>query len=160
MSLSTKMNKAINRQLNRELWSAYLYLSMAAYFDSEGLPGFAGWMKAQAREETSHALKFYSYLASKDSRVEMQELETPPGEWDSPVSVFEHTLDHEKKVTGLINDLVSLAGEESDEDTLTMLDWFVKEQEEEEKSAGEVLGKVTAAAGDLSALDQELGQRD
>lgn len=160
--LSEKMQEALNKQLNAELYSAYLYLSMSAHFEADGLPGFANWMRAQAREEVIHAMKFYNYLIEKGARVLMAPIEGPPSEWESPLAAFEFTLAHERKVTGLINDLVNLAIEEKDHTTNNFLQWFVSEQMEEEASVDEVvreLRQVADTAGGLSMLDRELGQR-
>jgi ferritin len=159
--ISEKMEKAINRQLNRELYSAYLYLSMAAYFDSINLKGFANWMRIQAQEEVTHAMKFYNYLFERGGRAIMQEIEAPPSKWKSPLAVFEHTYEHEQKVTGLINDLVNMSVSEKDHATYNFLQWFVAEQVEEESSAGEVVQKLKLVGdgGGLFMLDRELGQR-
>lgn len=160
--ISDKMRDAINVQQNAELYSAYLYLSMAAYFESGGLKGFAGWMKAQAQEEVMHAMKFYNYLALQGARIKMLPIEGPQTEWGSPVGVFEYTLKHEQKVTALINGLVDLAKSEKDEASDSFLQWFVKEQIEEEESAGKALQKTRDAGGDpqvLASVGDELGRR-
>jgi len=159
--ISKKMQKAINRQLNRELYSAYLYLSMSAYFDSINLKGFANWMRIQAQEEVMHAMKFYNYLFERGGRAIMQDIEAPPSEWKSPLAVFQHTYEHEQVVTGLINDLVNLAATEKDHATYNFLQWYVAEQVEEESSADEVVQKLKLVVDDsgLFLLDQELGQR-
>jgi ferritin len=159
MAIDKRLQDAINRQINRELWSAYLYLSMASYFDYRGLRGFASWMKAQAEEETSHAERLYDYLTESGVRATMQELEEPPADWESPREVFQHTLDHEKKVTALIDNLMDTAKELDDEESIKMLQWFVEEQEEEEESAEKILKKVKKAGDDLEGLDRELGER-
>ncbi len=119
--LDEKMQESLNFQLNRELYSGYLYLAMAAYFEDQDLPGFGNWMRIQAQEELSHAMKFYDYLVQRGSRVELAEIETPEKEWDSPLSVFEQVYEHEKMVTGLINDLVDLAIELKDHATNNFL---------------------------------------
>lgn len=160
--LDEKMRESLNFQLNRELYSGYLYLAMAAYFEDQDLPGFGNWMRIQAQEELSHAMKFYDYLVQRGSRVELAEIETPEKEWDSPLSVFEQVYEHEKMVTGLINDLVDLAIELKDHATNNFLQWFVAEQVEEEESSSGVLQKVKMAGESnrgLYMLDQELGQR-
>lgn len=160
--LDEKMTDAINKQLNAELYSAYLYLSMGAYFESEDLSGFANWMRVQAQEELSHAMKFYDYLVQRGARVTLTEIETPPTEWDSPVAVFERVFEHEQMVTGLINKLVDLAISISDHATNNFLQWYVAEQVEEEESASDVLQKVKLAGespSGLFMLDQELSQR-
>jgi len=160
--LSEKMQKALNKQLNAELYSGYLYLSMSADFEANGLPGFANWMRAQAQEEVMHAMKFYNYLNECGARVILAPIEGPPTQWKTPLAAFEFTTAHERKVTGLINDLVDLAIEEKEHATNDFLQWFVAEQEEEEASANKVvreLRQIADTAGELSMLDRELGQR-
>lgn len=161
-AISKKMSEAINGQINREIYSAYLYLSMASYFDSIGLKGCANWMKIQYREEMMHAMKMYEYLYQRGARVIMLPIEAPLSEWGSPLAVFEATLAHEKKVTGLINGLVSIAKEEHDGDAIKFLDWFIKEQEEEEESAGDKVAKFQKAGTEkarIKDLDSELSKR-
>jgi len=160
--LSEKMQDALNGQLNAELYSAYLYVSMAAYFESINLPGFANWMHVQAQEEVSHAQKFYTYINERGGRVFLRPIDGPPAEWDSPLAVFEAAYAHEQKVTGLIGDLVNLGASECDHATNVFLQWFVTEQVEEEASADEVVKKlelVGDVAGGLYMLDKEMGQR-
>lgn len=154
--------KALNSQLNAELYSAYLYLAMEAYFESIDLSGFANWMRAQAQEELVHAIKFYDYIVQRGERVDLASIDEPQKEWDSPLAVFEHVYEHEKKVTGLINNLVNLSTSESDHATTNFLQWYVAEQVEEEESANGVLQRVKLTAdspGGLFMLDTELGQR-
>jgi ferritin len=156
------MEEALNYQLNRELYSGYLYLAMAAYFDDQDLPGFANWMRIQAQEELSHAMKFYDYLVRRGGRAVMDAIEAPENEWESAVAVFEQVYQHEQMVTGLIHKLVDLALEISDHATNNFLQWFVAEQVEEEESSSGVLHKVKMASQSRSGLymlDQELGQR-
>ncbi|HSO25900.1 MAG TPA: ferritin, partial [Methanobacteriaceae archaeon] len=160
--VSKKMQDALNGQMNAELYSAYLYLAMAAYYEDTDLPGFANWMRVQAQEEMTHAMKFYDYLVQRGARVVLDTIEKPPFEWESPLNVSEHVLEHEKKVTGLINNLVNLAMEEKDHATNNFLQWYVAEQVEEEESVGSVLQKVRLAADSSSGLlmvDSELAQR-
>lgn len=160
--LDEKMQKSLNYQLNRELYSGYLYLAMAAYFEDKDLPGFGNWMRIQAQEELSHAMRFYDYLVQRGSRVLLAEIETPQKEWDSSLAAFEHVYEHEQMVTGLINDLVDLAIELKDHATNNFLQWYVAEQVEEEESASGVLQKVKMAGESgraLYMLDQELAQR-
>ena len=160
--LDKEMEKAINKQMNAELYSSYLYLSMGAYFESIDLSGFASWMRVQAQEELSHAMKFYDYLVTRGARVTLTEIEAPPTEWDNAVAVFEHVYKHEQMVTGLINKLVDLAISISDHATNNFLQWYVAEQVEEEESASGVLQKVKLAGKDSSGLlmlDQELSTR-
>ena len=160
--ISKKLEVAINRQMNRELYSAYLYLSMAAYFESKGLPGFANWMRVQFQEETFHGMKFFDYLVGRGGRVTLLDIEAPPNNWDSPLDVFKHTYEHEQKVTGLINDLMTLATEEKDYATMSMLQWYINEQVEEESSAIALADKLKIIADDGAALymlDKELALR-
>ena len=132
--LDKKMEKAINDQINAETYSAYLYLSMSAYFESINLKGMAGWMRIQAQEELMHATKFYDYICERGGRVLLQEIAGPPTEWDSPLGVFLATAEHEHNVTMAINNLVNLAITTKDHATNNFLQWFVAEQVEEEAS--------------------------
>ncbi|MCF8040418.1 MAG: ferritin [Desulfohalobiaceae bacterium] len=160
--LTQNMQKSLNDQITAETYSAYLYLSMAAYFEDQGLPGFSAWMKAQAQEELFHAMKFFNFVNDRGGRVLLGAIEQPPTEWASVVDVFQATLDHEKHVTSLINKLVDLAIEEKDHATNNFLQWFVGEQVEEEDTAGQILNKLKLmdqASGGLFMLDKELGQR-
>jgi ferritin len=160
--LSDKMQDALNGQLNAELYSAYLYLSMNAYFKSVNLDGFANWMYYQAQEELAHAMKFYEFIISRGGRVKLAQIDAPPNSWDSPLAVFEATLAHEQKVTGLINDLVEKALEEHDHASNIFLQWFVSEQVEEEESVGGVLEQLKLmgeAKGGLFMMDRELAKR-
>ena len=160
--LNDKMREALNDQLIAETYSGYLYLAMGAYFEAEGLRGFAHWMGIQAREEFFHAAKFYNFINERGGRVVLKAIDGPPTEWASPLAVFEAVLAHEQKVTGLINDLVGLAQEEKDHASGIFLQWFVTEQVEEEDSAGEILQqlKLVGEAGQgLFMLDKEMGQR-
>ena len=160
--LSEKVQDALNGQLNAELYSSYLYLSMNAYFKSVNLDGFANWMYAQAQEELMHAMKFYEFINQRGGRVILAAIEAPPTEWSSPIAVFEDTLKHEQKVTGLINDLVEVALDERDHATQIFLQWFVTEQVEEEDNVGNVLEQLKLlgdAKGGLFMMDRELGKR-
>jgi ferritin len=160
--IDPKMEKALNGQVVAEFYSAFLYLSMAAYFDSKGLAGFAQWMRVQFQEEQAHAFKMFNYVAERGGRVRLGTIEAPPTDWDSPVHVFEDTLKHEQKVTGLINKLVDLALSLSDHATDNFLRWFVTEQVEEEDSVETVLSQLKLVADNgqgLLMLDRELGAR-
>jgi len=157
-----KMQDAVNDQIQREFESANIYLSMAAYFDAINLPGFAQWMKMQFQEEQAHALKFYDYVYDRGGRVILQALGQPPIEFQSPLDAFEQALAHEQKITGHINDLYTLAIEEKDFASQILLQWFVEEQVEEEKNAGdivEMLNRVGDNDHALIMLDRDLGQR-
>ena len=160
--ISKKMERALNEQINAELYSAYLYLSMVAYFESVNMPGFAIWMKAQTQEEVAHAMKIYDFVNERGGRVILKPIEEPQTEWASPLAAFEAAYKHEQKVTGLINGLVNLAIEEKDHATNNFLQWFVNEQVEEESSVDEVVQKlkmVDKAPGGQFMIDKELGQR-
>ncbi len=156
------MEKALNEQVNAELYSSYFYLSMSSYFESISLPGCASWMKAQAQEELFHGIKMYDYINERGGRAIMAAIDQPPSEWNSPLHVFEEILAHEQKVTGLINDLANLAQDERDHASSIFLQWFISEQVEEEASVGEVLDKfklIKEDKGGLFAMDQDLGKR-
>ena len=160
--LSEKMNKALNDQFTAELYSAYLYLSMASYFEDANLPGFANWMKVQVQEEQFHASKFYDYINERGGKVILAQIDAPPAEWKSPLDIFEATLTHEQKVTGLINDLMFTARDERDNAAEIFLQWFVGEQVEEEDNVGTLLGQLRLVKDNPHALfmiDRELAQR-
>lgn len=160
--LPEKMEKALNEQINAEMYSSYLYLSMESYFQSIGLAGFASWMRMQAQEEMFHAMKIYDFVYERGGRVILAAIDQPPAEWKSVLDVFENVLSHEQKVTGLINDLVNLALDERDHATNIFLQWFVTEQVEEEAGVGSVLDKLKLVGDDTSGLfvlEQELGKR-
>lgn len=140
--LSKKMEEALNAQINAELWSAYLYLSMAAYCHAKGLEGTANWYEVQFKEEQDHAKIFYNYVVSRGGRVTLSAIEAVPTEWDSLLAAFEDTLQHEQKVTSLINGLYDLAFEEKDFATQSMLKWFIDEQVEEEETAQNIIDKL------------------
>ena len=161
-SISDRMVEALNRQINAEIYSAYLYLSMAAYFDSIGLKGFANWMRVQWQEELMHAMKLYDYVVERGGRVKLYAIEEPPSEWDSTLAAFEHTYEHEVNVTKRIHELVELAMQEKDYATYNMLQWFVAEQVEEEASASEIVEKLRLIGSDgrgLLMIDRELAAR-
>jgi len=160
--LSKKMLDELNRQVNAELYSSYLYLSMAAYFESINLKGFANWMKIQAQEEVTHAMKFFDYINERGGRVTLDTIKKPPAEWKSPLDVFENTYKHEVNVTKMINSLVDLAIKEKDHATYNMLQWFVAEQVEEEASADAIRQQLKFIGKDgrgLLMLDRELSRR-
>jgi ferritin len=160
--LSEKMEKALNEQVNWEMYSSYFYLSMSSYFESISLAGCAQWMRSQAQEELYHAIKIYDYINERGGRAIMEAIAKPPSEWDSTLTVFEEVLSHEQKVTGLINGLVNLALDERDHATNIFLQWFVSEQVEEEDTVGGVLDKFRLIGDDKSGLfvlDRELSSR-
>jgi ferritin len=160
--LSEKMEKALNDQMNAEFYSAYLYMAMSAYFQSLNLKGFSSWMSAQVQEEMIHMNKFQDFINERGGRVRFSAVDEPPFEWASPIAVFDATLEHEQKVTGLINALVELAAEEHDHASSIFLQWFVTEQVEEEDSVNDVIQRLRLmgdAPGGLFMLDAELGKR-
>ena len=160
--LGARMQEALNGQLNAEAYSGYLYLSMASYFESLGLTGFANWMYMQAREEFFHTSKFYKFIVERGGRVLLQPIEGPGTQWASPLAAFEDAYRHEQKVTGLINGLVDLALEEKDHATNIFLQWFVTEQVEEESSVDAVIQqlRLTGDSGPgLFMVDKNLATR-
>ncbi len=160
--LKKTMQDALNAQMNAEIYSAYLYFSMSAYFESLNLKGFANWMRVQAQEEMMHAMKFYAYILERGGRVMTAAIDAPPTDWDSPLAVFTNTHEHEQKVTSLIHALVDLAVKEKDHATANFLQWFVGEQVEEESSADAIVQQMKLAGEAphaLFMLDKEYGQR-
>jgi len=160
--ISEKMQAAFNDQINKELYSEYLYLSMAAYFDSLGLKGFANWMRVQVKEERTHAMMMYTYVNDAGGRVLLKPIEGPPTQWDSPLKAFEHVLEHEKLVTSSIYQLLNLAMEEKDHASVAFLQWFVTEQVEEEANATEIIHELRLIGDHGQGLlmkDRELAQR-
>jgi ferritin len=160
--LSKNMESALNEQVKWEFWSAYLYLSMSAYFEDLGLMGFANWMKVQDQEERFHATKFYEFTIQRGGRIKLQTLEAPPSDWKSPLEVFKEVLKHEQGVTARINALMDLAIKDKDHATVSFLNWFVDEQVEEEANATDLINKLKLVEGNPSAvymLDKELAAR-
>jgi ferritin len=160
--ISKVMQDGINEQIKDELYSAYLYLSMSAHFEAANLSGFAHWMRLQSQEEVMHAMKFFDFVNERGGEVVLQAIDQPPVEFGSPLEVFEEVLEHERKVTALINGLYELALEENDYPTQMMLQWFIEEQVEEEASAGEIVETLKMLGDKTHAvvmLDRELGQR-
>ena len=160
--ISKKMTAAINDQINKEMYSAYLYLSMSAYASEQNLDGLASWMKLQAQEEMGHAMKFYGYLQEQEAAVKLKAIDAPPTSFASPVKIFQDSLAHEKKVTASIHKLVDLARAEKDYASEIMLQWFVTEQVEEEATAAGILAKLKQIGADprgLYLIDRELGAR-
>jgi ferritin len=160
--LSKAMQDAINEQIKNELYSAYLYLSMAAYSEANNLSGFAHWMRAQSQEEVEHAMKFFEFVNERGGRVVLHAIDQPPVDFESPVKIFEETLNHERKVTAMINSLYELALEEKDYAAQVMLHWFIDEQVEEEANASYILDtlKAIGVKGQaLVMLDRELARR-
>jgi ferritin len=160
--ISKKMNEVLNGQVNAELYSSYLYLSMSSWFSEKSLSGFAGWMRAQAQEELFHSIKILDYILERGGNVQLETIEKPKGSWSSPLEIIQETADHEAKVTGLINDLVDVALKERDHAANIFLQWFVAEQVEEEASVGEVVEKMKMIGDDsagMFAMDMEMGKR-
>ncbi|MFW6040284.1 MAG: ferritin [Thermoplasmatota archaeon] len=161
--LKENIEEAINEQINAELYSAYLYLAMAADFAEKGLDGFKHWMRLQADEEVEHAMRFFDYLNSRGGRVKLSAVDKPKNEWESSIEAFEDAYEHEQKVTRMINDLADLAEKEKDRATLNMLQWFIDEQVEEEESAEEIVTKLRMIGDNVSGLmmlDSKLGERE
>lgn len=160
--INKKIEEAFNKQLNAETYSAYLYWAMSASLEKMNLPGFANWMRVQAQEEMTHAMKFYTHIIERDGTVELTAIDAPPVKWDNIKAVFESALEHERLVSGLINNLVDLAIEQKDHAANMFLQWFVTEQVEEEKNATDILGKLEIAgntAAGLYLLDNEMATR-
>ncbi len=160
--LNPKVQDAINEQINAELYSAYLYLSMAQYFEAEGLAGFANWFKIQFQEEQAHATIFMNYVNQSGGRVMLKAIDAVPTTWDSPMEVFRATLEHEQKVTALINSLYTLAMQEEDYATRDRLNWFVGEQVEEEDNCRALIDKLRLIGDNgmgLYMLNTELAAR-
>ncbi|UCF00127.1 MAG: ferritin [Planctomycetota bacterium] len=160
--LTKKMQNALNDQINAEFYSAYLYLSMQAYFQSLNLPGFANWMSVQTREELTHAMKFYDFVNECAGRVILKAINQPQTNWKSSLAAFEAAYKHEQMVTGRISNLVNLAIKEKDHATNSFLQWFVNEQVEEEASVNDVVQKLKMtddAPGRRFLIDRELGHR-
>ena len=160
--LSQKMQSALNAQINAELWSAYLYLSMSMAAADKGLKGVSNWFAIQFKEEQDHAQIFINYVLSRGGRVLLEPIAAVDTEWDSALAMFEQTLTHEKKVTSLINDLYNLAIEEKDHATRSMLTWFIDEQVEEEDSAREIIDQLRMIDCNklgLYMIDKEMAAR-
>ena len=160
--ISEKIQDALNKQMNAELYASYLYLAMAAYFEHENYTGFGAWMAAQSREEYGHAMKIYSYINQAGGRVKLDAIEEPKQEWNETVEAFEDALAHEIKVTNMINDLMDLTIAEKDHATNIFLHWFVEEQVEEVDTARQIVDRLKLMAGHQGAMfmyDRELGSR-
>ena len=160
--ISRNLQAALNEQINAEFYSAYLYLSMSAYFDTINYGGFANWMRVQFQEEQFHAMKMFDYITERGGKVVLAAIDAPPVRWDGPVAVFQVTLEHERMVTKRINDLVYLARDERDNAVEVFLQWFVSEQVEEEDTAETILGQLKIAESSphaLLMLDREMAAR-
>ena len=160
--ISKKLEAAINAQINAEMWSAYLYLSMSAYCQDAGYPGIANWFAIQFKEEQDHAMILFNYLQSRGGRVLLEPIAAVDTEWASPLAAFQHTLEHEGKVTALINNLAFIANEDRDFASINRINWFIDEQVEEEESARDMIQAFEAVEGNkygLYMLDKELAAR-
>jgi len=160
--LSKKLEEALNKQINAEFWSGYLYLSMSAHFAKEGKSGFANWFKVQAMEESQHATRLFDYVLSRSGSVILKPIDKVPHTWKSPLDAFKAALAHEKQVSAMINNLVTLAHEEKDYATASMLQWFVDEQVEEEETAQEYVDSLEMIKDNgfgIYTLDKELKSR-
>ena len=150
--LSERITEALNKQINNEIYSAYLYLSMSAHSTFIGLKGFANWFMVQYQEEMVHAMKIYDYIHAQGGQVKLMAVAQPPTEFGSPLEMFEKTLEHEKFVTKCINDLVDLAIEEKDHASNIFLQWFVTEQIEEEANDNEIISKLKLVGKEVNGL--------
>ncbi len=160
--ISQKMQEALNDQVKAEFYSGYLYLAMAAWFETQNLGGFANWMRVQTQEELAHGMIIYNYIHNRGGQVVLGAIDQPPAEWDSPRKAFENAYAHEQVVTGRINKLMDLAIQESDYATSAFLQWFVNEQVEEELSASTIVNQLTVAGESPNALfmlDREFAAR-
>lgn len=160
--LSQQLHEALNAQINAEMWSAYLYLSMSVDAEAKGLKGVANWFYVQFQEEQDHARILMNYILSRDAEVRLQPIAEVRTSWDSPLEMFRDTLEHEQKVTAMINNLAAIAAEDKDYASSNMLVWFIDEQVEEEESAREMIGACEAVEGNkfgLYMLDKELAAR-
>ena len=160
--ITDKMQNELNGQINAEFWSAYLYLSMSAWFSAQNLPGFANWMYAQFQEEQSHALKLLNYIHERGGTVTLQPIREVPTAWESPSEAFRHTLRHEQEVTALFNHLMDVAVELKDYATQNFLNWFIDEQVEEEATANDILLTlldIEKKPGALRMVDKEFKTR-
>lgn len=160
--INEKVEKIIIDQINKELYSAYLYLSMSAYFSNIGLLGFANWMRIQTQEEQAHGMLMYDYLINRGVNITLDAIDAPPSDWRSSLQVMESVLKHEEYVTSLINEIVSVAEEAKDRATMSYFNWFVDEQVEEEANAQDIISKLKLIGDDKSALyllDKDLAAR-
>ena len=161
--MNKTMLDAMNDQIQAELYSAYLYLSMSAYYESLNLPGFARWMRMQAEEENAHGMKFFDHIIDRGGQVKLMAIEAPPVTFEDPLTAFKMAYEHERKVTARIHNLFKLANEQNDFPAQSLLQWFVDEQVEEEEQTmqvAEYLRMVGEHTGALMMLDSKLGQRE
>lgn len=162
MAITKIMEDAINEQINKEFYSAYLYLSMESYFDSKSMKGFANWMRVQAQEEMTHAMKLFDHVSERGGRVILRAIAMPNSKWNTPLEVFEEIYSHEVFVTKSIHNLAEIAEKEKDRSALSFLQWFINEQVEEEATSDEIRQKLIMTKVDSAGIfmiDQELAQR-
>ena len=162
MALDERLEAALNAQVTMEYGAAYSYFGMSAWFEAEGLPGMAQWMRAQADEELTHAEKFYQFVLDRGGRIDLGPIEAPPNDFESTIDVFNKSLEQEQAVTASINDIYAMAVDLKDFASLPLLDWFVAEQVEEEATVGQIIDDLTRggdAGHTILMLDRELGTR-
>ncbi|MDD4028265.1 MAG: ferritin [Caldisericia bacterium] len=160
--MKKRIEEVLNQQINEELYSAYLYQAIRAYFESIGLSGFSNWMKVQAEEELFHAEKFFSHIVQRGGRIRLTAIKEPAFEWKNPLDAFKASLEHEKHITSCIHNLVSVAEEEKDYPSKTFLNWFVDEQVEEEDNVSKIVQELEMIENDgkgLLMIDRELSSR-
>ncbi len=161
--INEKVQDVLNSQINKEFYSAYLYLAMSAYFDKVGLYGFSNWMRVQAKEEVDHGMILFDYIVERDGKVNLTHIDEPDKEFTCPMQIFEKSLEHEKYVTDSINCVASMSEDECDLATRHFIDWYISEQVEEEANVMNVIKKLKMFGDDKSALyhlDKELGKRE
>ncbi len=161
--INNKVKEILNEQINKEFYSAYLYLAMSAYFDDIGLYGFANWTRVQAKEEVDHGMIIFDYMNDRDTHVELKQIDAPDTDFTSPVQVFEKVLEHERYVTSLIDSIANLSLDECDLATRNFINWYLKEQVEEEKNASDVITKLKLFGDEKASLflmDEELAKRE
>ena len=160
--INKTIQDAINEQINKEMFSSYLYLSMAAYFESTGLPGAAKWMHVQAGEENEHAMKFFGHLVDRGGKVVLGAIAAPENEWAGPMAAFKAVLEHEQFISKSIHDLYELASQQKDYPLQVLLQWYINEQVEEEKNASDIIASMSRIEAHETAvlqLDHQLAKR-
>ncbi|MBS9768352.1 MAG: ferritin [Flavobacteriaceae bacterium] len=162
MALNKKIEAVLNEQINAEFWSGYMYLSMSSYLESKGLSGFANWLKVQYHEENEHGMKLYDYVIERDGRVLLEPIAEVPHEWNGVLDLFEQVYKHEQKVTAMIDKCMKTAWDERDHATISMLQWFVDEQVQEESMCRDILDKLRIIGGDgqgMYMMNEEFRRR-
>ncbi len=161
--ISDKVKDILNEQINKEFYSAYLYLAMSAFFDDKGLYGFANWTKVQAKEEVDHGMIIFDYMVDRDTKIQLKQIDVPENDFKSPVQVFEKILEHERYVTSSIEAIANLSLDECDLATRNFINWYLKEQVEEEKNATDIITKLKLFGDEkasLYLLNEELAKRE